>query len=302
VFDNVELQLVGSDLAFPEGPIAESGGTVLVVEVESGALVRVSPDGVATVVANPDGGGANGAAVGPDGAVYVASNGGFKWTTLEDGSKVPAGFIDDWTHGAIHRVDPQSGGVTELFTHSDGLPLGSLNDVVFDAAGGFYVADTLPDSRIHYAVPGCGQIHIATDQVTTPNGAGLSPDGNRLYISETFTGRIRAFDVTGPGKLVEAKDLFTHPASGGEGYFLAGLTVDGHGNVIVADLMESGVRVISPQGEDLGLIRAPEPDSMVTCAAFGGTDRRTLYVTSGSRGKLYKARWPWPGLQLHYEI
>lgn len=299
MFDDVQVRLVASGLKFPEGPVPERDGSVLVVELDGGNLARVSPDGNRAVVAEIGAGGANGEAVGPDGAVYVASNGGFKWVTMEDGSRVPAGFVDDWEHGAVHRVDPATGEASEVFTHSDGKPLGSLNDVVFDSAGGCYIADTMPDGYIHYAVPGDKRISIATDQVVTPNGAGLSPDGTRLYVSETFTGRIRVFRVNGPGDLVEDADLFLHPAAGGEGYFFDGLAVDGRGNVVVADLIESGVRVISPEGESLGVIKTLEPDIMVTCAAFGGPDLRTLYITSGSRGKLYAAEWPWPGLALN---
>jgi gluconolactonase len=299
MLDEVEVRLVASGLKFPEGPIAEPDGSVLVVEVDGGALVRTSPDGVRSVVADVGAGGANGAAVGPDGAVYVASNGGFAWFTMEDGSRVPVGFAEGWERGAIHRVDLRSGECTEVFTHSDGKALGSLNDVVFDSTGGCYVVDTLPDGYIHYAVPGEGKISVATDQVVTPNGAGLSPDGTRLYVSETYTGRIRVFQVTGPGKLVEDADLFRHPGAGGEGYFFDGLTIDSRGNVIVADLTESGVRVISPEGEELGVVKTLEHDVMVTCAAFGGLDLRTLYITAGASGKLYAAQWPWPGLALN---
>ena len=77
-----ELREVASGLRFPEGPIAMADGSVLVVEIQSGALTRVSPDGEKAVVADC-GGGPNGAAVGPDGKVYVCNNGGFSWFEVE---------------------------------------------------------------------------------------------------------------------------------------------------------------------------------------------------------------------------
>src|SRR6266508_1029679 len=66
--------VVAEGLRFPEGPVAMPDGTVLVVEVRGGTLSRVHPDGKIEEVAlvNPEGhGGANGAAIGPDGAAYV---------------------------------------------------------------------------------------------------------------------------------------------------------------------------------------------------------------------------------------
>ena len=69
---------VTTGLQFPEGPIACSDGSVLLVEIRRGTLSRVTADGAITVVAEC-GGGPNGAAFGPDGMVYVCNNGGFEW-------------------------------------------------------------------------------------------------------------------------------------------------------------------------------------------------------------------------------
>src|SRR5580765_7072570 len=73
-----EIREITSGLQFPEGPIAMPDGSVLLVEIRRGTLSRVTPDGRITVVADC-GGGPNGAAIGPDGACYVANNGGFEW-------------------------------------------------------------------------------------------------------------------------------------------------------------------------------------------------------------------------------
>src|SRR5205814_6538061 len=72
------MREITSGLQFPEGPVALADGSVLVVEIKRGTLTRVAPDGRQTIVAET-GGGPNGAAIGPDGRVYVCNNGGFEW-------------------------------------------------------------------------------------------------------------------------------------------------------------------------------------------------------------------------------
>ena len=91
-----DLRLVCDGLRFPEGPIAMDDGSVVVVEIQSGTLARVSPDGDVTLVAET-GGGPNGAAIGPDGKVYVCNNGGFEWHEF-DGMTVPGPAA-----GRLHR-------------------------------------------------------------------------------------------------------------------------------------------------------------------------------------------------------
>ena len=68
-------KVLASGLRFPEGPVAMPDGSVLVVEIFGPTLSRIAPDGTRTVVAEVPGG-PNGAALGPDGAVYICNNGG----------------------------------------------------------------------------------------------------------------------------------------------------------------------------------------------------------------------------------
>jgi gluconolactonase len=74
----LDYRVITDGLDFPEGPIAMPDGSVLVVEIKGGRLIRVLPDGSKEVAAEL-GGGPTGAAIGPDGACYVANNGGFHW-------------------------------------------------------------------------------------------------------------------------------------------------------------------------------------------------------------------------------
>ena len=72
-----QMREITSGLRFPEGPVAMDDGSVLVVEVTRGTLTRVQPNGAKEVVAET-GGGPNGAAIGPDGKVYICNNGGLR--------------------------------------------------------------------------------------------------------------------------------------------------------------------------------------------------------------------------------
>src|SRR6266436_6196430 len=133
------MREITSGLQFPEGPVALADGSVVVVEIKRGTLTRVAPDGKQTIVATT-GGGPNGAAIGPDGLVYVCNNGGFEWHDV-GGLLVPGNQAHDYSGGRIQRVDLATGKVEDLYTACDGRALRGPNDIVFDASGGFWFTD-----------------------------------------------------------------------------------------------------------------------------------------------------------------
>ncbi|HYD08609.1 MAG TPA: SMP-30/gluconolactonase/LRE family protein [Acidimicrobiales bacterium] len=306
-----ETKLVAEGLRFPEGPIAMDDGSVVLVEIKGQCLTRVQPDGTTSVIAEL-GGGPNGAAVGPDGAVYVCNNGGFAWHEVM-GMNVPGEQPEDYIGGRIQRVDLGSGEVTDLYTECNGIGLRGPNDIVFDRDGGFWFTD-LGKSReretdkggIYYATADGSTITEVVYGMTTPNGIGLSPDGSRLYVAETQTGRVWWWDVAGPGQLQPGA---TMPFSPGQAtllhtfpnyQLLDSLAVDGDGNVCVATLLTGAITAISTAGEVVAQVPVPDWDPFVTNVCFGGPDGRTAFITSSGFGKLYAAEWPFPGLTLNH--
>jgi len=135
-----DVKLLTEGLQFPEGPIAMPDGSVILVEIKRGTLSRVTPDGAIEVVAEC-GGGPNGAAIGPDGAVYVCNNGGFEWAEPIPGLTLPGHQPEDYIGGRIQRVDLESGKVEDLYTECNGFPLRGPNDLVFDTSGNMWVTD-----------------------------------------------------------------------------------------------------------------------------------------------------------------
>lgn len=293
------MRVVASGLDFPEGPIALRDGSVLLVEIRRGTLSRVTPDGHVGVVAEL-GGGPNGAAVGPDGAVYVCNNGGFEWHD-RNGITAPGHQPADYIGGRIQRVS-LDGEVTDLYTACDGRSLRGPNDLVFDAHGGFWFTD-LGKSRerdsdtgaLYYAQPDGSSIVEVVHPLVQPNGVGLAPDGTRLYVAETGPGRVWCWDLAGPGQ-ARGRARLLHGFAGHQ--MLDSLAVDGDGNVCVATLITGAVSVIAPDGALLRQVAVPEPDPFVTNICFVGSDSRTAYVTSSGRGVLYALEWDSAGLDL----
>ena len=72
------VRVLATGLEFPEGPVVMPDGSVVLVEIRGQRLTRVCPDGRKEVVAEIPGG-PNGAALGPDGKMYICNNGGFSW-------------------------------------------------------------------------------------------------------------------------------------------------------------------------------------------------------------------------------
>lgn len=299
------VEIVGG-LEFPEGPVVMPDGSVVVVEIPVGRVMRIFPDGRKVLVAEV-GGGPNGAALGPDGKLYICNNGGLVFHRMKSGLQFSfMHATPDWTGGSIQRVDPATGAVEALYTHCGDVPLVGPNDIVFDRAGGFWFTDMgkvigrrQERGAVYYAKADGSTIREAVFPMYEPNGIGLSPDGARLYVSETETGRVYVYDVTAPGEL----------AGGGKrGNFgkllcaLPGLrrcdslAVEANGNVCVATVGSGCISVISPDGELLEQVAMPDP--FISNICFGGPDLSTAYLTLSGTGRLARMTWPRPGLRL----
>ena len=304
-----DFEEVTAGLEFPEGPIWCSDGSIILVEIKRGTLTRVHPDGRQEIIAEL-GGGPNGAAVGPDGKVYVCNSGGFDWHQVGP-LLLPGDQPESYTGGSIQRVDPATGSFETIYTECDGIPLKGPNDIVFDEVGNFWFTDLGKNRErekdrtgIFYASPDGSSITEAAFPLEGPNGIGLSPDGRRLMVAETPTGRVWAFDLSAPGEIKPAGS----PGASHGGSLLASppeflmfdsLAIDAQGNTCVATIINGGITIISPAGEHHHIAT---DDPLTTNICFGGDDLRTAYITLSATGRLVKTRWETAGLALNYSI
>lgn len=302
---SMDMQLVTDGLEFPEGPIAMADGSIILTEIRRGVLTRVAPDGTKSVLAET-GGGPNGAAVGPDNAIYVTNNGGsVRWLDM-DGLTIPGPTPPSHTGGYIQRIDLATGAVTTVYDSCDGKRLIGPNDLVFDKTGGFWFTDhgcSTPEGRkfgaLYYARPDGSKIVRARDRFVSPNGVGLSPDETVVYMADTNLGRLWAFDVASPGELkppegfIPGRVICNLPGH----QFLDSLAVEAGGKVCVATIFNGGITAFDPDGSTEHFAF---PDLVTTNICFGGADMRDAWITCSSTGKLFKCRWPRPGLKLNY--
>lgn len=300
-----DLTELAHGLEFPEGPIAMPDGSVVLVEIARGTLSRVSPAGEISVVAQL-GGGPNGAAIGPDGKCYVCNNGGFVWHRSND-LLFPGVQADDYTGGRIETVDLESGKVEILYTECNGIPLCGPNDIVFDKTGNFWFTDhgkTRPRDRdrtgVFYAHADGSSIQELIFPLDAPNGIGLSPDEDKLYVAETPTGRLWCFELSGPGNLNNRinPNRATMMAQLSTHHLFDSLALDCEGNVCVATILTGGITIHSADGNSAELVEMP--DIVTTNICFGGKDLSTAYITLSSTGKLVSTPWPRPGLPLNF--
>jgi gluconolactonase len=297
--------VVAEGLDFPEGPILLPDGNLAVVEIAGERLTRIGRDGRKTEIARLPGG-PNGAAIGPDGWIYVCNNGGFAWTR-QDGILRPTGPAPGFAGGWIERVDPETGRVERLLSEVDGFPLTGPNDIVFDRGGGFWFTD---HGKKHGRTMDLGSVHHVSGGVARqvafpllgPNGIGLSPDESELYVAETATGRLWAYRIEWPGRLAQTD--WRSPTGGRLVCGLPGfqrydsLAVEADGTISVACLRDGGIVSVGPDGTLVRQVTTDDPYTTNLC--FGGTDLRTAFVTLSGTGRLVSMPWPAAGLRLNF--
>lgn len=298
--DRMPHTVIATGLAFPECPVCDPDGSVYWVEIRGGRVRRIAPDGRLSTFATP-GGGPNGAARGPDGALYVTNNGGFRWR-----KGLPIGPAPDYETGRLERIDAE-GKVERLYTSCDGAQLSAPNDLVFDAEGNCYFTDPIqrdpthpepmnaPTRRqgsVYYASPEGTWIRRVATNLQHPNGIGLTPDGKTLLVAETFAASLCAFPILVPGELGQRRSFCQLPA----GHYPDGFCLDEAGYVLVCGVLGGGIIVFDPHGRQVD--RIPSEDRAVTNIAFGGVDAKTLYITESGLGRVVAMEWERRGLDL----
>jgi gluconolactonase len=301
----MEFAVLAEHLQFPEGPIALADGSVLLVEIARGTLSRVWHGNIEVVAEL--GGGPNGAAIGPDGAVYVCNNGGFEWRRV-NGLLFPGRAPVDYSTGRIERVNLATGKFERVYDSFEGVRLGGPNDLVFDAQGGMWFTDigkSFAQQRDHsalfYAKADGSHLHRAVFPALSLNGVGLSPDEQTVYAADTEPGRLWAFDLEAPGRLrprtagmPRGRVVSTLPGH----QMLDSLAVEAAGHVCTATLLNGGITVFRADGSHEHIAF---PDVLTTNICFGGADLCDAYITLSATGRLIKVRWPRPGLKLNFQ-
>jgi gluconolactonase len=295
----MEFEIIAEGFSTPEGPLVCDDGSVMLVEVTGGRIVRVAPDGKVTTVAET-GGGPNGLAVGPDGALYCCNSGGFDMSTALGMHALPP---PDYTGGTIQRIDVPTGKVETLLTGYQGRTFGGPNDIAFAADGTFWFTDYgkfTADCQRHG-----GLYHASIDgkmlrQVafgTCLNGVGLSPDGKTAYAAATSERWLLGFDTDPAAGVQPGRVLANFPGR----QYLDSMAIEASGVVAVGCLIEgAGIGRIDPVSGATTVVRTP--DTLPTNIAFGGPDMRDAYITFTERGALAKCRWPVPGMRLPFNL
>lgn len=174
---------------------------------------------------------------------------------------------------------------TVLADNFEGKPFGRPNDLVVDKKGGVYFTDPGPNEAqikighpktepaVFYVPPGGKTIKIA-DGIGRPNGLQLSPDEKILYVDDTLGDYILAFDIQPDGTGRNRRNFAK--LDEGKEFGPDGMTIDGAGRLYLTG--RGGIQVFNSQGQFLGKIPAGGGGDV----AFGGPDKKTLYITTGT--------------------
>jgi gluconolactonase len=262
---------------FLEGPAFDGDGNLYCVDIPWGRIFRVSPQGEFTVVAEYDGE-PNGLAFHRDGRL----------------------FITDHTRGLL-TLDPAHGSVATLLDRPHLERFRGLNDLTFATNGDLYFTDQGesglqdPTGRL-YCLRHNGPLELLLDRIPSPNGVALAPDESVLFVAVTRANAVWRVPLTlMPGGGITRVGVFLQ-LSGGTGP--DGMAMDAAGSLVVAHIGLGCVWMFSNRGEPVARIESCA-GHLVTNAAFGGPDRKMLYITESETGCILTAAVDVPGVSLY---
>lgn len=278
---------VAASVCFLEGPAFDGEGNLFFSDIAGNRILKMAPSGRVSVF-RENSGRTNGNTFDAQGRLLSCE--GAEFGSAEGRRR-------------IVRTDLKTGKVEVLTERYEGKRYNSPNDICVDIHGRIWFTDPYygPDRHIlemeHeavYRIDPDGKVTRVLTQpmIQRPNGIAITPDAKTLYVVDSHPQpgghrKIWAFTVQPDGSLSNQRLVYDF----GRGRGGDGMRLDMQGNLWVCagvlrprgpgetDEVPPGVYVISPQGQLLG--RIPIPEDLITNLAFGGPERKTLYVTAG---------------------
>jgi gluconolactonase len=242
-----DWEAVVEDGKFVDAPCPDAEGNLFYSDLGAGTgLHKIAPDGTRSVW-NAKAVGISGMKFGPDGRLYACVN----------------------KEKKVVAIDAK-GDVEVLLTDI------GCNDLVVSKEGRVYVTETGKKQVV--MIEGPGKSRVVDVGITAPNGLALSPDGGTLGVSDYAGAAAWAFRVEKDGSLGARMPVFP--------YRDFGPTVESRGDGMACDPLnrwyvstQAGIQVYDPNGRPVGLILAPSPAPVTSCALAGSW----LYALSQGR-------------------
>lgn len=251
------VELVREGFQFTEGPLGTPDGALYFTDIPANRIYRLDLRGGIEVFREGTDG-ANGLAFDLSGSLVAAER------------------------KRVIRMDSRGNVTTIASAATAGQPFLQPNDLIVDGRGGIYVTDPgdfSEDNRskafVYYIRPEGGVV-LVSDAIR-PNGLTLTLDEKVLLVGDPRGGTICAFDLRADGSALN-KRMFARLQGipEGERSRADGMALDREGRVYITTV--TGVQVFDASGSYLGTIPVPRKPTNV---AFGGQDKRILYITAG---------------------
>ncbi len=253
--EGASVEKIAGEFRFTEGPIWYEN-RLLFTDIPANKIVEWTPEKKIHDFLKPSGH-ANGLAMNPEGRLLLAQH-----------------------DGRVSRLTKQKK-IEPIVESYDGKRLNSPNDLTVTKDGTIYFTDPpygvdrkereLPFSGV-YRIDPEGSLTLLTKSFSRPNGIVLSPNENTLYVNDSAKDHVRVFDLK-DGSMTNGR-IFARPDSDEKGT-VDGMTVDSNGNLYTTG--PGGVWIYSSGGKKLDRLKVPP---RATNVAFGGPDRKTLYITA----------------------
>ncbi|HEY1935902.1 MAG TPA: SMP-30/gluconolactonase/LRE family protein [Acetobacteraceae bacterium] len=272
ILETTHFEKLADGFVFTEGPLWHPAGFYYFVDVRASKLYRITLGQQPELIRQTDGG--NGTTFDMQGRLINCEGDGRRLT-----------------------VTDTNGNVATLIDRHDGNRLNRPNDVICRSDGTLFFTDPslrrpvserdVGEGAVYRIAPDGGSHLVAWCEY--PNGLALSPDERTLYVANTrWTAYIHAIELDAAGNMVRRR-VFADMSSDVKQGVPDGMKVDTAGRVFCTG--PSGVWVFEPDGKLIGIIETPEVTANL---AFGGSDLRTMFLTSST--SIHTLRVKTPGL------